>query len=72
MNDESKETYPLTNVKVKLAGEDGNAFSILGRVFKALKKAGYDKEFIARFTSEATSSDYNHLLATVCKYVEIE
>ena len=30
-----------TNVKVKLVGEDGNAFAILGKVIKALKRAGH-------------------------------
>lgn len=56
------------DVVVKLVGEDGNAFSILGRVSKALKRAGYAdgaKEFMA----EATSGDYDHLLATVQRYV---
>lgn len=33
--------YP--NIKVKLIGEDGNAFSILARVDSALKKLKYTK-----------------------------
>lgn len=49
--------YP--NVYVKLVGEDGNAFSILARVSKALKKAGVSKEEISKFQKEAMSSDYN-------------
>ena len=32
---------PITNVKVRLVGEDGNAFAILGRCRAALRKAGY-------------------------------
>ena len=31
---------PKTGAKVKLIGEDGNAFAILARVERALKKAG--------------------------------
>ena len=72
MTEEEKEKYPLTDVTVRLIGEDGNAFSILGRIRMALSKAGYDKEFIDKFTAEATSDDYNHLIATACKYVNVE
>jgi len=63
---------PRTDVKVKLIGQDGNAFYILGAVTKALRKAGYDKEFIQQFQDEATAGDYDHLLQTVMEYVEIE
>ena len=56
---------------VKLIGEDGNAFNILGRVKRALVKAGMHEEAKA-FMEEATAGDYNHLLATVQKYVDVE
>jgi len=56
---------------VKLVGEDGNAFAILGRVKRALVKAGMHEEAKA-FMEEATAGDYNHLLATVQKYVDVE
>jgi len=56
---------------VKLVGEDGNAFAILGRVKRALVKAGMQEEAKA-FMEEATAGDYNHLLATVQKYVDVE
>ncbi|EKD2248558.1 hypothetical protein OQ861_000767 [Campylobacter jejuni] len=59
--------YP--NVYVKLVGEDGNAFSILARVSKALKKACVSKEEISNFQKEAMSSDYNHLLNVVQDWV---
>jgi len=57
--------------KVKLIGEDGNAFNILGKVKRALVKAGMHEEAKA-FMEEATAGDYNHLLATVQKYVDVE
>lgn len=63
---------PKTDVKVKLIGENGNAFYILGTVIKALKRAGYDQDFIQTFQDEATAGDYNHLLQTVMEYVDIE
>ena len=46
---------PLTKPTVKLVGEDGNAFSIMGSVKKALRRAGADQEYIDRYLSEATS-----------------
>lgn len=55
---------------VKLVGEDGNAFSVLGRAAKAMKRAGWKKEDIDAFYNEATSGDYNHLLATVMRYCD--
>ena len=58
------------DVKVKLVGKDGNAFSILGHVSAALKKAGHVAEAKA-FMAEATSGDYDHLLQTVVKYVDV-
>ena len=61
--------YP--NVKVKPLGEDGNALSILGKVQGAMRKAGVPKEERAAFIEEATSGDYDHLLGTVMRYVEV-
>jgi len=58
------------DVKVRLVGEDGNAFAILGKVSKALKRAGY-KEDAEEFLTEAMSGDYNHLLRVCMSYVEV-
>lgn len=55
-------------VSVQLTGSDGNAFAILGAVSKALRRAGADsKEFIA----EATAGDYDHLLVTAMRWVDV-
>jgi len=59
-----------TNITVKLIGNDGNAFFILGTVEKALKKAGFS-ELAKEYMTEATSGDYDHLLATTMEYVEV-
>lgn len=48
-----------------LKGPGGNAYWLLGEASSALKKAGYDKELREQFHAEATSSDYEHLLATI-------
>ena len=60
-----------TNVIVKLLGEDGNAFAILGKVRKALDKAGY-KEEAKSYMKEAIMGDYDHLLRVTAEYVEVE
>jgi hypothetical protein len=60
-----------TQIKVKLVGNDGNAFAILGAVSKALRKGGRG-DLVDAFMKEATSGDYNHLLRTACEYVEVE
>ena len=56
--------------KVKLVGEDGNAFSILGRCLGAARHAGWTKEECDTFQKEATTGDYDHLLQTVMKYFD--
>jgi hypothetical protein len=61
--------YP--EVKVKLVGEDGNAFAIMGRVAGALKKAGVPKEEVAEYMKDSMSGDYNHLLQTAMKWVAV-
>lgn len=61
--------YPEVKT-VKLVGEDGNAFAILGRVMKAMKVAGLPKEVQDAYFAEATSGDYGHLLATTMKWVK--
>jgi hypothetical protein len=57
---------------VRLVGEDGNAFAILGRVQGALRKAGWSKERRDAFFTEAKSGNYDHLLATVMKYLDVD
>lgn len=56
---------------VKLAGEDGNAFAILGRTRKAMREVGWTKAEVSEFTDEAMSADYDELIRTVCKYCKV-
>lgn len=60
--------YP--GVHVRLTGQDGNGFMIIGRVRKALKRAGVASSEIEAFTKEAQSGDYDNLLQTVMRTVE--
>lgn len=59
--------YP--EIRVQLVGLDGNAFAIVARVSRALKKAGIPREQIAQFTDDATSGDYDHVLQTAMRWV---
>ena len=66
-------TAPLyPRVTIFLTGHDGNAFAILATVRSALKHNGAGKMEIDKFVQEATSGDYDHLIQTVMKYVNIE
>ena len=58
-------------VKVKLVGTDGNAFSLMGKVSAAMRRAKVSEEEIDKFLGEAMSGNYDHLLMTCCKYVKV-
>jgi len=68
--------YP--EITITLAGENGNAFSILGQAHRAMSHSPFfadwsDEAFDAEwdnYVSEATSGDYNHLLATTMKWFD--
>lgn len=62
---------PEKKAKVKLVGQDGNAFNLLGLCRVAGKKAGYTSEQLKAFSDEAMSGNYDHLLQTCCKWFEV-
>jgi hypothetical protein len=59
--------YP--NIKVRLTGQDGNAFAILARVKTAMRKHDVPASEMSQFMKEATSGDYNKLLCTCMDWV---
>lgn len=60
----------LPDVVVNLVGEDGNAFAILGRAQRAMKRAGHG-DLWEQYHEEATSGDYNNLIATTVRWFTI-
>lgn len=59
------------SVRVRLTGQDGNAFAILARVSNAMRKAGVTREEISEYRKQATSGDYNNLLQVTMQWVEV-
>jgi len=59
--------YP--EIEVQLTGEDGNAFAILGRVRRELRRGGVDADEIQRFFDQATFGDYDFLLSVCQEWV---
>lgn len=64
-------TEPREKPTMNLLGADGNAFSIIGRVKDALRKAGADEEYVMQYQIEATSGDYDNLLVVTMGYVHV-
>lgn len=65
-------TTPKYNVTVQLTGRDGNAFAIMGAVKSALKKAGATEAELDEYFKESTSGDYDNLLRTAMKWVNVK
>jgi hypothetical protein len=66
---------PTTNcrypeVRIYLSGQDGNAFSILGRCKREARKAFLPEDEIEAFMAEAKGGDYNHLLQTCMSWFD--
>jgi hypothetical protein len=70
--------YP--DITVQLSGEDGNAFAILSRVKRELRRglladgdytAGEIANEVRLFCEQATEGDYNHLLQTCMRWVDV-
>lgn len=66
----SEVKYPT--IKVKLVGQDGNAFAIMGAVKSALKKHGVSKEEIDEYLRDSMSGDYNHLLQVAMTWAVVK
>lgn len=60
-----------TGIEVELIGHDGNAFAIMGKVTKAMKRANIDSSIIEEYKKEAMSGDYDNLLRVTMEYVEV-
>lgn len=64
--EEIGETPPL-----KLTGQDGNAFMVMGLAHRAARRAGKSDEWIAAYDKDAMSGDYDNLLAVTMTYFDV-
>lgn len=60
------------DIEVELVGKSANGFVIVGTVRQALRRAEVPDHLVESFTAEATSGDYQHLLATVVDWVSVK
>jgi len=58
--------------ELRLVGEDGNAFAILGRAGRVARQARWSQEEIDAYINEATAGDYDHLLRTTVEYFDCD
>jgi len=58
-------------IEVTLVGEDGNAFNIMGLVSRALRRGGVPAEEVEQYQAECMSGDYDHLLQTTMRWVDV-
>lgn len=61
--------YP--DVEVQLAGQDGNAFWVMGAVRRALRDHGVSSAEIEQYSTESMSGDYDNLLRTAMRWVTV-
>lgn len=61
--------YPA--IEVKLIGEDGNAFAIMGAVSRALRRGKVPADEIKQYMEESMSGDYDNLLRTAMNWVTV-
>lgn len=58
------------DVHVQLSGIDGNAMSIMATVARGLRHAGHGSQ-VCDFMDEAMSGDYENVIATAMRWVEV-
>jgi hypothetical protein len=61
--------YP--DVKVQLTGCDSHPFAIVKAVRDGLKAAGVPQAELEAFREEALSGNYDHVLQTAMKWVDV-
>ena len=59
------------DITVRLVGQDGNIFNLMGIIARALRKNGYGDE-VNNFIAEVTSSEsYHEALAVMMQWVNV-
>ncbi len=61
----------MSKPELKLIGEDGNVFFILGKAVREARRAGWSEEKIEQFKEDAMSGNYDRALQTCMEYFEV-
>lgn len=61
----------LPRPEIRLSGQNGNAYNVMGIAQEGMRKAGWTREQIDAYFEEARSGDYDNLLAVTMKYCEV-
>jgi len=69
---ENVNNHNLSKPELKLTGQNGNAFVVLGLAKSTARKAGWSEERINEYLIKATMGDYDNLLAVTMDYFEVE
>jgi hypothetical protein len=56
---------------IEVTPMDGNAYSIMGAVSKAIRRAGATDEQIKEYQEKSRSGDYDNLIRVAMQYVNI-
>jgi hypothetical protein len=60
------------NITVKLVGEDGNVFNIIGLLNRALRQGGIERDEISRIDSDLMASkSYDQVLQKIMSLVNV-
>ena len=62
----------VTRPPLKMVGEDGNAFAILGAAMLAARAAGWSQDEWAEVRDRAMSGDYCNLLNVIGEVFDVE
>ena len=65
-----EEYAELGKAELELVGLDGNAWSIMGAVKRAMRQHGYSNQAQGEMTEDSMSGDYNHVLQTAMFWVD--
>mgnify|MGYP003302305530 CR=1 FL=1 len=60
----------MAKKKYDLVGVDGNAFSVMGYVQRAMRESGFSKKEIDKYFAEATSGNYDNLLCVSVEMID--
>ncbi len=72
INKKKKHDAEINKPSCQLVGTDGNVYSVIGNVCRALKQAG-QHDSAAEFKTKAFASEsYDAVLALCFEYVEVE